>query len=282
MTMTPETKTAEQIEKVAEVIYRHSETTDDGLICMGCDADMGGDQAAHQAEMLRAAGLLVAGAPTEEQIERAAKGIFDIRDDQYDDREWEELDSADRELYICQARAALTAAGVAPQAEHYCESCEDCASSPGHDRCCGCYDGVCCKEAASPAPTPDREKLIAEALEEASFRSSADDYYGQESDAEAAAKAAGYNAAMETIEPYVKQLAALASSPVVAPDAISIPRPVVPFGPKGLSGDEATAHYLREVDRKISTGFITVGGSNVTAAVRKMLADVVLALKGGR
>lgn len=61
-------------------------------------------------------------------------------------------------------------------------------------------------------------------------------------------------------------------------DNITIPRPVVPFGPLGMTEDQATAHYLREVVRKIDTGFINVGGSNVTATVRKLLADAATAL----
>lgn len=44
-----------------------------------------------------------------EAIERAAKAIFDIRDDPYDVDEWEDLDSTDRELYLCQARAVVAA-----------------------------------------------------------------------------------------------------------------------------------------------------------------------------
>lgn len=38
--------------------------------------------------------------------------------------------------------------------EHQCESCEDCL----HDgaKCCGCYDGVCCRESGR---TPDTRPL---------------------------------------------------------------------------------------------------------------------------
>lgn len=42
--------------------------------------------------------------------ESAAKAIFDIRDDAFDDDEWEEIGSTDRELYECQSQAALAAA----------------------------------------------------------------------------------------------------------------------------------------------------------------------------
>jgi len=66
-----------------------------------------------------------------------------------------------------------------------------------------------------PAPDPDREKLIAEALDEASLRVTADSYYGDETAEEAEAKAEGFNAAMEIIEAYVQKLAALAALPAV-------------------------------------------------------------------
>ena len=46
----------------------------------------------------------------EAAVEAAARGIFAIRDDAYDMDEWEDLDSTDRELFTCQARAALEAA----------------------------------------------------------------------------------------------------------------------------------------------------------------------------
>ncbi|MFJ4168512.1 hypothetical protein ACIPY3_03270 [Paenarthrobacter sp. NPDC089714] len=44
------------------------------------------------------------------RLEAAAKAIFDVRDDPYDNTEWHELHSADREPFECQARAALAAA----------------------------------------------------------------------------------------------------------------------------------------------------------------------------
>lgn len=32
---------------------------------------------------------------------------------------------------------------------HSCESCPTCGVHDGrHDKCCGCYDGVCCQEPA--------------------------------------------------------------------------------------------------------------------------------------
>lgn len=62
-------------------------------------------------------------------------------------------------------------------------------------------------------------------------------------------------------------------------DSITIPRPVVPHGPKGVAENTATADYLREVLRKIDTGFITVGGSNVTACIRSLLIDSARALE---
>ena len=40
-------------------------------------------------------------------IAEIAKAIFDVRDDEFDTDEWEDLDSTDRERYECDARAVL-------------------------------------------------------------------------------------------------------------------------------------------------------------------------------
>lgn len=42
-------------------------------------------------------------------IENAASAIYEVRDDPYDLEEWGDLDSAERERYECDARAALEA-----------------------------------------------------------------------------------------------------------------------------------------------------------------------------
>lgn len=42
-------------------------------------------------------------------FDAAAKAIFDVRDDQFDLDEWEDLDATQRERYECDARAALSA-----------------------------------------------------------------------------------------------------------------------------------------------------------------------------
>ena len=73
-------------------------------------------------------------------------------------------------------------------------------------------------------------------------------------------------------------LAALDGAP--EPDTITIPRPVVPFGPVSKTENEATADYLLEVVKKIDGKYCTVGGSNVTAAVRKLLTDAADAVRG--
>ena len=64
------------------------------------------------------------------------------------------------------------------------------------------------------------------------------------------------------------------------PDTITIPRPVVPFGPVSKTENEATADYLLEVVKKINGKYCTVGGSNVTATVRKLLVDAADAVRG--
>lgn len=62
-------------------------------------------------------------------------------------------------------------------------------------------------------------------------------------------------------------------------DHITIPKPVVPYGPVGIHEDAATARYMRELVRKIDVGYTELGGSNVTATVRRMLLDVADALE---
>lgn len=95
---------------------------------------------------------------TDEQVEAAAMAIYVAR--YGEDYGWRRYSHN----YLPQARAALeAAAGVAPQADgHDCTSCQDCIHNGG--KCCGCYDGVCCKEAVFPAPvqpssTVDVDKL---------------------------------------------------------------------------------------------------------------------------
>lgn len=42
-------------------------------------------------------------------VERVARAIFAVRDDPYDMDEWDDLDSAQREPFECQARAVVAA-----------------------------------------------------------------------------------------------------------------------------------------------------------------------------
>ena len=51
-----------------------------------------------------------ADAPTDAEIEAAARAVYETRDDPYDDTEWGELTSVDRERWECYARVALPAA----------------------------------------------------------------------------------------------------------------------------------------------------------------------------
>lgn len=44
-----------------------------------------------------------------EAVEAAAKATFDVRDDEFDLDEWEDLDATERERYECDARAAVSA-----------------------------------------------------------------------------------------------------------------------------------------------------------------------------
>lgn len=73
-------------------------------------------------------------------------------------------------------------------------------------------------------------------------------------------------------------VAALDGAP--EPECLSIPIPNVPFGPEGVAPTIATASYLIEVVKKIDFGYANVGGSNVTATLRKLLVDTAEALRG--
>jgi hypothetical protein len=61
-------------------------------------------------------------------------------------------------------------------------------------------------------------------------------------------------------------------------DYVTIPRPRVPYGPAGLTPDQGTARYLREVASKIERGYARVGGRNVTDTVLKLLGDTAEAI----
>jgi hypothetical protein len=58
---------------------------------------------------------------------------------------------------------------------------------------------------------------------------------------------------------------------------ITVPRPHVPFGPKGIHADQSDAKYLREAARNIE--FSRCMGSNLTATVTKMLRDAADAVE---
>lgn len=57
------------------------------------------------------------GEPSDAQVEAAARAIYEARDDEFDMRDWDDLDSQQRERYVCDARAALRAAGFAGREE---------------------------------------------------------------------------------------------------------------------------------------------------------------------
>ena len=59
---------------------------------------------------------------------------------------------------------------------------------------------------------------------------------------------------------------------------LTVPRPHVPHGPKGVPADQADADYLREAARTVE--FSRCMGSNLTATVVKLLNDCAAALTG--
>lgn len=59
---------------------------------------------------------------------------------------------------------------------------------------------------------------------------------------------------------------------------ITIPRPHVPYGPVGIPAPLSDARYLRDAARHIEQGY-QVGGSNLTAAVLKLLRDAADAIE---
>lgn len=61
-------------------------------------------------------------------------------------------------------------------------------------------------------------------------------------------------------------------------DALTIPRPHVPYGPVGVPESEADANYLEHAAASLE-GHYEVGGSNVRATVVKLLRDVAAALR---
>ncbi len=138
MTPTPN-PTAEAVQKLREAVFAQSQrerdkcATGSGLYYPSIEA---------AETIIRAVGLLSEGAPSEEQIERAAKaylngGIYTLESDGE---------------HHARMRAALTAAGVAPQ-----ELTEECTCPSGN----GSLRWPC--PSHPPAPSPDRENLIAEA-----------------------------------------------------------------------------------------------------------------------
>ena len=103
------------------------------------------------AAALRANGLLSEGAPSEQQVELAAEALA-RREPMRSATEWENLHEFERSGFRESARAALVAAGVAPQAESadhekliarltgsvnaLSVTCGECGSKPGN-RCYG-------------------------------------------------------------------------------------------------------------------------------------------------
>ena len=101
--------------------------------------------------VLRAHGLLSEGAPSEQQVELAAEALA-RREPMRSATEWENLHEFERSGFRESARAALVAAGVAPQAESadhekliarltgsvnaLSVTCGECGSKPGN-RCYG-------------------------------------------------------------------------------------------------------------------------------------------------
>ena len=83
-------------------------------------------------------------------IEDAAKAIFDVRDDEFDLDEWEDIYPTERERYQCDARAILpviVAAVLKPIRELHYPADNDAARTPRCPEClgkagvhpCGCW-----------------------------------------------------------------------------------------------------------------------------------------------
>ena len=95
-------------------------------------------------------------------IEDAAKAIFDVRDDEFDLDEWEDIDSTEHERYQCDARAILpviVAAVLKPIREqhgvpHWCmddEGRSDCYHPDGLGMPWPCPTARLCDEIESSA-----------------------------------------------------------------------------------------------------------------------------------
>ena len=61
---------------------------------------------------------------------------------------------------------------------------------------------------------------------------------------------------------------------------ISIPRPHVPHGPKGLTEDEADANYLRVAASDLDE-YYKPFGSNLRATIVKLIRDTAEAIESG-
>ncbi len=90
-------------------------------------------------------------------IEDAAKAIFDVRDDEFDLDEWEDIDSTEHERYQCAARAALpviVAAVLKPIRELHVSGELVCVETGHVPSRCPCSEVFCegCGE-SMPCPT---------------------------------------------------------------------------------------------------------------------------------
>ena len=90
-------------------------------------------------------------------IEDAAKAIFNVRDDEFDLDEWEDIDSTEHERYQCDARAALpviVAAVLKPIRELHAAGEPVCVETGHTPSRCPCSEVFCegCGE-SMPCPT---------------------------------------------------------------------------------------------------------------------------------
>lgn len=232
------------IEEAAKAIYEHSETTDDGVTCMGCDERIDNDLAKHQARIALAV-FEKASAPTD----REHPNLIDAAADAFEKRggapTWQD-DPSGRD-------AALR----------------------WHMR--GFEDGLAAgfRRPSPPESTTEQDERI-DAWHYVADHEAFKACYDEEQPLIDSVLARITQ--LHEMESTVNELAPAPTLPLEPSDALTIPRPHVPYGPVGIPECEADADYLDHAASNLE-GRYEVGGSNVRATVIKLLRDTASALR---
>lgn len=204
---------------------------------------------------------------------------------EYGTAAWGDLDLAGQEAYLTDATAilaAMKALGWAPAHTPTDDEREAITDEALWDFANDLFEAWNIEDLNSPSLAEDfRDRFVrrfrrSEVPEPSAAREFLEAALA-ESDADEAEGGAGWD--VEVDARTVLELLEEHSEPQGEPsDAISIPRPHVPFGPEGVPEHEADADYLDHAAASLE-GHYEVGGSNVRATVVKMLRDAASALR---